>query len=99
MLFRSEHTAGVHASRKAKKRKVPKSGAVWKMSAEEATLAKKPHYNGYACGHGVHGDVKYNRTKQKAQTRKILDEMGASRGSLLFLWAQFGLSLSWAFVE
>ena len=69
---------------KKKKRKVPKSGAVWKMSATEATLAKKPHYNGYACGHGVHGDVKYNRTKQKAQTRRILDEQGASRGSLPF---------------
>ena len=48
-----------------KKRAVPVSGAVWRLSAEEATLAGKPRYNGFACGPGVHGDVKYNRAKAK----------------------------------
>ena len=48
-------------SRKAKR--VPKRGAVWHLSAEEATLAKKPRYNGFACGHGTHGDTKYNRAR------------------------------------
>lgn len=48
-------------SRKAKR--VPKRGAVWHLSAEEATLAKKPRYNGFACGHGAHGDTKYNRAR------------------------------------
>ena len=48
-------------SRKTKR--VPKRGAVWHLSAEEATLAKKPRYNGFACGHGAHGDAKYNRAR------------------------------------
>ena len=75
----------------SKKKKCPKSGAVWKMSAVEATLAKKPHYNGFACGHGVHGDVKYNRAKQKRMTQKFLVDQGASRGSFSFakIFAKF----------
>lgn len=53
-------------SKKTKRaNRVPKTGAVWHLSAEDATLAKKPRYNGYACGHGAHGDAKYNRAKQK----------------------------------
>ncbi len=47
-----------------KKRAVPAS-VRRRLSAEEATLAGKPRYNGFACGHGVHGDVKYNRAKAK----------------------------------
>ena len=39
----------------------PKSDVVWRQSAEEATLAAKPRYNGFACGHGAHGSVKYSR--------------------------------------
>ncbi len=68
----------------SKKKKFPKSGAVWKVTSEEATLAKKPHYNGFACGHGVHGDVKYNRAKNKRMTQKFLSEQGASQGSFSF---------------
>lgn len=51
--------------KKKKTKKVPKTGAIWKLSKEEATLAQKPHYNAYVCGNGIHGDTKYNRTKQK----------------------------------
>lgn len=54
------------------------------MSADEATLAKKPHYNGYICGHGAHGDAKYSRTKSKRAWQKQLKQEGAPRGSFLF---------------
>lgn len=67
---------------------VAKSGAVWHQSAEEATLAQKPHFNGYACGHGTHGDTKYNRTHEKRAWKKQLRQEGASRGSFL----SFGMS-------
>ena len=69
----------------AKKKRVPKTGAVWRMSAKEATLAKKPHYNAYACGHGAHGNAKYNRAKAKRAWKKQLEQEGAPRGSFLFL--------------
>lgn len=67
-----------------RKKRAPKSGAVWHMSADEATLAKKPRYNGYACGHGTHGDAKYSRTKSKRAWQKQLKQEGAPRGSFLF---------------
>ena len=67
-----------------RKKHAPKSGAVWHMSADEATLAKKPHYNGYICGHGAHGDAKYSRTKSKRAWQKQLKQEGAPRGSFLF---------------
>lgn len=69
-----------------KKQKAPKGNVVWKQTAEEATLAKKPHYNGFACGHGAHGDAKYNRAKAKRALKQQLRQEGASRGSLLFCY-------------
>ena len=57
---------------------------VWRQSAEEATLAKKPHYNGFACGHGAHGDRKYNRAKAKQAWRKQIRHEGASQGPFPF---------------
>ena len=76
---------------------VPKTGAVWHLSAEEATLAKKPRYNGYACGHGAHGDAKYNRAKQKRvwksairQEVSIRLERNASRSFIFVVdWVRF----------
>ena len=65
---------------------VAKSGAVWHQSAEEATLAQKPHFNGYACGHGTHGDTRYNRTREKRAWKKQLRQEGASRGLLPYKW-------------
>lgn len=50
---------------KRKHQHAPKGNVVWKQTAEEATLANKPYINAYACGHGVQGDTKYNRTKEK----------------------------------
>lgn len=71
--------------KKKKTKKVPKTGAIWKLSKEEATLAQKPHYNAYICGNGIHGDTKYNRTKQKRSWKKELNNERASyRGPLPF---------------
>ena len=78
----------------SKRNKCPKTGAVWKMTSTEATLAKKPLYNGYACSHGVHGDVKYNRAKQKRMTQKFLGEQGASRGSFSYVYRSSSLEIS-----
>ena len=71
----------------ARKRKrsprVPKRGPVWQRSAEQATLDRMPKFNGHACGTGAHGDIKYNRAKQKASWGARLDsEETRSRGSL-----------------
>ena len=54
-----------HARSKRKHQHAPKGNVVWKQTAEEVTLANKPYINAYACGHGVQGDTKYNRTKEK----------------------------------
>lgn len=35
------------------------------LSGTENTLSKMPKYNPYQTGHGVIGDTKYNRNKQK----------------------------------
>lgn len=80
---------------KKRKRSVPVSAkvaragqaprdVVWRQSAEEATLAAKPRYNGYACGHGAHGDAKYRRAKEKQAWQRQMRQEGASRGSFLF---------------
>lgn len=66
-------------------KRVSKQGSVWHMSAEEATLAAKPLYNGYACGHGAHGSAKYNRAKAKRAWKTQLKQEGAPRGSFLLL--------------
>lgn len=64
-----------------KKRSTPKGNVVWRQTAEEATLAGKPRYNGFACGHGAHGDAKYNRAKTKRNWQAQMRHEGASRGS------------------
>ena len=72
-----------------------RDGVLWRQTAEEATLAAKPRYNGYACGHGAHGDAKYSRAKAKRAWRAQIGREGASRGSFLFfgvLWQVWGSS-------
>lgn len=71
-------------AKRAAKGRVAKTGAVWRMTAEEATLAHKPRYNGFACGHGAHGETKYSRAKAKRTWQKQLNREGASRGSFLY---------------
>lgn len=68
----------------AAKRHRTQGHVVWKQTAEEATLAKKPRYNGFACGHGVHGPTKYSRTQAKRQWKRQLHDEGASPGSFSF---------------
>ena len=67
-----------------KNRKVPGTGPVWRLSAEEATMAGKPRYNGFACGHGAHGDTKYNRTCAKRTWQKEIRNEGTSKGPFEF---------------
>lgn len=62
----------------------PKSDVVWRQSAEEATLASKPRYNGFACGHGAHGPAKYSRARAKQAWKRQMRQEGASRGSFFF---------------
>lgn len=52
-------------ARKQHKPRVTESGSLLVATSLEATRAKKPRYNGFACGHGVHGDTKYNRAREK----------------------------------
>lgn len=62
----------------------PKGDVVWRQSAEKATLASKPRYNGFACGHGAHGPAKYSRARAKQAWRRQMRQEGASRGSFFF---------------
>ena len=62
----------------------PKNNVVWRQSAEEAALAGKPRYNGFACGHGAHGSAKYGRARAKQAWQRQMRQEGASRGSFLF---------------
>ena len=62
------------AKKKNKKLLSDKDRVVFHQSAEEATLARMPKYNGYAVGHGAFGDTKYSRTKEKRKFNKWLNE-------------------------
>ena len=60
---------------KKRKKAVPvqpkkaKDEVVWRQSSEEATLAAKPRYNGFACGHGAHGAAKWRPDTETHQTQ------------------------------
>lgn len=69
-----------------KKRKVAKTGPVWKQTAEEVTRAQMPRYNAFACGHGPHGSAKYDRAKSKRDWKRQIGNEGASRGSFGLSW-------------
>lgn len=71
-----------------KRKKVAKTGAVWHQSAEEATLAKMPRYDAWACGHGPHGTAGYARAKEKRAWQKQMRQEGARTGSFLFFTRQ-----------
>lgn len=77
----------------------PKDDVVWRQSSEEATLAGKPRYNGFACGHGAHGPAKYSRARAKQAWQRYMRQEGASRGSFPFRWLRvirgrfFGLEI------
>ena len=71
----------------------PKSDVVWRQSAEEATLAAKPRYNGFAYGHGAHGSVKYSRARAKQAWQRRTRQEGASRGSFPLCAKKFAKAL------
>ena len=48
--------------------------SVYHLSATENTLRQMPKFNPHQIGHGVHGDTKYNRRKEKEKLRKLLNE-------------------------
>lgn len=66
-----------------KKKRIPKGGPVWHRTAEQATLDRMPKYNAHACGTGVHGDVKYNRAKEKRNWQQEMNREGARECGLL----------------
>lgn len=70
--------------RKKRTARPAKTGAVWRQSTDEATLAQNPRYNGFACGHDTHGDRKFNRAKASRVWKAQLRQEGASRGSFPF---------------
>ena len=73
-------------SKRKARRAIAKDGSVWHLSAEEATLAKKPYYNAYMCKTGTHGDCKYNREKEKRDWKRWMNEEGTFRGPFPYLW-------------
>ena len=56
-----------------KKQGIPNSGAVWRLSSEKATLNKMPKYNAFQGKSGPHGDMKYNRARERRNFRQGLD--------------------------
>ena len=56
-----------------KNQHIPAEGPVLRLSRVEATLLAKPRYNGFACGHGAHGDAKFNRAKEKARFVRAIE--------------------------
>lgn len=47
-----------------------KNQKVLVISAMEIWKMRKPKYDAYACGHGMHGSKKYNRRKVERQFKK-----------------------------
>ena len=84
---------------KKRKKAVPvqpkkaKDEVVWRQSSEEATLAAKPRYNGFACGHGAHGSAKYSRARAKQAWQRQMRQEGASRGSFPLCAKKFAKAL------
>jgi len=51
-----------------------KSEKIHIMSAREKTLHDMPKFNSYQTGHGVWGDTKHNRSKNKRQFEKLIKQ-------------------------
>lgn len=47
-----------------------KKKQVLTISAAEIWEMRKPKYDAFVCGHGAHGDKKYNRRKVEREFRK-----------------------------
>lgn len=42
------------------------------LTSEQHTLMRMPKFNGFGGGYGAHGNVKYNRRKEKQRLQKEL---------------------------
>lgn len=47
---------------------------VYHLSATKNTLRQMPKFNPYQTGHGIIGDTKYNRRKEKEKLKRYLSE-------------------------
>ena len=79
--------------KRAKKHNVPKTGAVWRQTTEEATLATMPRNDAYAAGYRPQGSKKYDRAKVKQDWRRQIGQEGASRGSFPLYAKKFAKAL------
>ena len=50
------------------------SMSVYHLSATKNTLRQMPKFNPYQIGHGIIGDNKYNRRKEKEKLKRYLSE-------------------------
>ena len=64
------------AKRHSQKHNIPKTGRIVVLTAYEATRLAMPRYNAFACGHGPHGDVKYNRAHEKRNWQQSENNRG-----------------------
>ena len=55
------------------KKGIPGTGPIVVLTSYEATRLAMPRYNAFACGHGPHGGVKYNRARENRRFRRELD--------------------------
>ena len=62
------------SKRKRKKYTSTDKNVVFHMDSVEVFEVKKPRYNAYAIGHGVHGDTKYNRRKENREFKRSLND-------------------------
>ena len=76
-----------------KRAKVAKTGAVWHLTSEQATLAAKPRYNAHICKTGAHGDLKYNRARERRMWKREFYEGGACESGLPRFYCAKRLSL------
>jgi len=60
--------------KKTLKPRMTEDGRILVMTSLEATIAQMPKYDGFAIRGGVHGDIKYNRRKEKADFQRQLRE-------------------------
>ena len=54
--------------------KVKHNISVYHLSSEENTLLHMPKFNPFGIGHGIHGNTKYSRIKNKREFNRILKE-------------------------
>ncbi len=57
------------------------------ISAIDVTRTRMPKHDGWVCRGGPHGDTAYNRRREKAELKRILNEEGG-HGRPPFSWRE-----------